>query len=281
MKFHKACLIFLGIIVGASAPRAAGAWQVVGFYYAYRIMIDAYGVDGNKYIAADARGSLPDNSCTMDEFVRYIFEPHDIVGWPDELIGSSATPDPVDAAAAIEKSAWKTESLYIPQKLLPLLYDASRPSIFPKFEEQVNRMNEYVQLARTTMYKNQVTEAAMAAKPEFKNLKTALIGISQMRRKDIYVDLDGIVTSLENRGIVAVKVQVTAIDGTTFYQLDSAATVEATMNSSDNKLRTFSVSKLENIIKNTFVSVKKHLPPIQNLDKWTFAGVVENGNIKL
>ncbi|PQE24770.1 hypothetical protein CJF31_00008037 [Rutstroemia sp. NJR-2017a BVV2] len=267
MSFHEVCLIFLGITAGASASRAAGAWQVVGFYYAYRIMIDAYGVDGNKYIAADARGSLPDNSCTMDEFAKYIFEPHDMEGWSDVLIGSSVAPDPVDFAA-IEKSAWKTESLYIPQNLLPELYDPSRPKVFPKFDAQVNSMNKYVQQARTAMYDNGVTEAAMAAKPEFKNLKTALIGISQMRRKDINVDLDNIVTNLKQRGIIAVKEQVTAIDGTTFYQLDSAATVEATINNPDNNFKTFSVGKLDNVILNTSGSIKRHLPAIQNLDKW-------------
>jgi hypothetical protein len=270
MRFHKVCLLFLGIVAGASASRAAGAWQVVGFYYAYRIMIDAYGVDGNKYIAPDARGSLPDQSCTMDEFARYIYGPQQIQGWPDGLIGPSVAPDPIESVAKIEGSGWPTENYLKPQLLLPELFanPQTKPKTSPNFETQVKKMNTYVQDARAAMNSDGITQAEVAAKPEFKNLKTSLIGISQMRRQDTYgEDLEDMKTALRNAGATPVTVEVTALDGkTTFTELDAAATVQATLN--DGKLKRFDAKKYKNLLNNTFLKAKKHFGVIEALDKW-------------
>jgi hypothetical protein len=269
MRFHKVCLLFLTIVAGVFASKAAGAWQVVGWYNAYRIMIDAYGVDGNKYIAKDARGSLPDKSCTMDEFAKYIYGPKGIKGWPDKLIGSSVAPDPVDAVAKIEGSEWRTSTYWMPKQLLPGLYNDLKSGVAPPLTKQVEDMSNYVQQARTAMNTKGITEAEVAAKPEFKNLKTSLVGISQMRRKDLYsYNLQAILGKLTSSGFVPVTVEITALDGVTkVTQIDSAATIEATIAQDKNKK--ISVADIDKIIENLSIQTRNHYPVIQSLDKWT------------
>ncbi|KAF7931275.1 hypothetical protein EAE99_003746 [Botrytis elliptica] len=84
----------------------AGPWQIVAFFYAYRISINAFGVEKN-IIASKNRGSIADGSCTLDEFVEFTRKSKkDGIPLLRVLIGDYLTPDPLITVKMIKNSAY-------------------------------------------------------------------------------------------------------------------------------------------------------------------------------
>ncbi|KAM0171421.1 hypothetical protein ACHAPF_008233, partial [Botrytis cinerea] len=221
------------VIAPVSKSKAAGAWQIVAFFYAYRISIDAFGVEKNP-IASKIRGSIVDGSCTLDEFAELTRKPNkNNIPFPKGLIGNSLTPDPLTTVQRIENSAYDSSQLFDHEKLLPGQFDNMRSGNLPSFADQIQKLNNHVAAARISMTNEMgLDQNFFDTEPNFTNLKTAIHGISDARRADTNLHILGeLFENLAKEGIKPVFKTVVALDLTTYLDIDTAMTISGSTNS--------------------------------------------------
>ncbi|KAJ8060915.1 hypothetical protein OCU04_009995 [Sclerotinia nivalis] len=268
MRFHTILLLALSILTQVSASSAAGPWQIVAFWYAYRISINAFGVDENK-IAPEGRGSLSDGSCTFAEFAEYTrHRTKRGTPFPEGLLGADLTPDPLAAVTEIQKSGYKTSQYIDTYTLLPEKYATRDKNIkMPRFPEQIAALNEYVDEARVYMMNTQgLTQESIDSLPEFQNLKLAIRGTLDARRADFNsITLPKLTKALQDEKINPVVKLVIAVDLTTYYELDIDAIISRASNITD--ARTVVERIVAQVMEGDDQTVR-HGDLIMELNKW-------------
>lgn len=68
MKLHALLGLVLGLASQTSASDSAAPWQMVMWYYAYRLHTDLGGVNQQTFAPCVSNGQV----CSFDEFVRNI-----------------------------------------------------------------------------------------------------------------------------------------------------------------------------------------------------------------
>ncbi|THV46625.1 hypothetical protein BGAL_0372g00160 [Botrytis galanthina] len=217
----------LGVIVQVMALDPAGPWQIVAFFYAYRISINAFGVEKNA-IASQSRGSIADGSCTLDEFVDFTRNSNkDSIPFPKWLIGNDLTPDPLLTVKMIQDSAYDAGQQFDASKLLPGSFKIS-PGHPPAFADQIQALRDQVSRARISMIgRIGLSQDFIDTEPSFANLKVAIHGCLDVRRSDFNENcFHQLMENLRLDGIAPVIRTVIAMGCENYSELDTVLTTK-------------------------------------------------------
>jgi hypothetical protein len=272
MKPLAVILLFLGFVSYVRASVQAGPWQLIMNWYAYRIMIENYGVDENYWIAAGCRGSGPDGSCLFNELVDYYRSTDRQGPFPPDLIGDNLTPDPVATVEKILDSAFDSgqASITDPTKFLPLAYPVVDEYTEKGYAPQLRIMNEYIAQARYYMKTSRgMSQESIDNSRNFANLKESILGVTDMRKIDNSDHtLDDMLKWMKDEYGVTGKTKVTtAVGGYMYLELDSLATIQSPENA--NVDTEFYLKKTELYWKHVDSDSARHWQVITALEKWT------------
>ncbi|CAD6446790.1 c0cce018-0dd8-4ded-b88e-b56bc0468414-CDS [Sclerotinia trifoliorum] len=268
---HAIIILALGILTQVSALPAAGPWQIVAFWYAYRINIEAFGLDKNP-IAPGCRGSLLDGSCTLAEFAEYTrWKTKNGIPFPTGLLGADLTPNPLGAVQAIQNSGYKTGQIMDIYTVLPGDYPNRDMGRMPNLADPIKLLNEYVYKARVYMGNTLgFTQESFDSLPEFQNLKIAVRGVSEARRADFNSrNLSTLMDKLRGDQITPVLKTVIAVDSTTFDELDTALTISGADPNIDAETIVNKIVAVVMGAQSLDPGTVKHFNVIAQLDKWT------------
>ncbi|KAH8196212.1 hypothetical protein TruAng_009628 [Truncatella angustata] len=230
--------LILGVVLILASQAAASAlvnpWQIVFYWYTYRLSVLANDVSGNKDVAATCRGTGPGNSCNFDEFAEYIQARNkDYSPFPKGTIGTDLTPDPQDAVNKINKAAWKSSNPQDPRTLFPAKWGKSKtlPGLGEMLQEAVDIANK-IRSSSTAVAK---LGGDMTKVVELTNMKSVLNTISIARKQDFW-DANTyklIANALKTDSIDVQPKTMQGLDGKTFTLIDTEALVKGAPNPGD------------------------------------------------
>ncbi|KAF7950811.1 uncharacterized protein EAE97_002363 [Botrytis byssoidea] len=228
MSFQLIILLALCVIAQVTALNSAGPWQIVAFFYAYRISINAFGVEENA-IASQSRGSIVDGSCTLDEFVELTRQPNkNKIPFPKGLIGDDLTPDPFTNVQKIRDSAYDARQKFDASRLLPGYFEII-PGYYPTFTDQLQALRDYVAAARISMVGQMgLNQDFFDIEPNFVNTKAAIHGILDARQLDFNrINLVEVMKILRVHGISPVIRTVIPMGSEPYLELDTTLTINS------------------------------------------------------
>ncbi|KAK2757147.1 hypothetical protein CKAH01_17021 [Colletotrichum kahawae] len=222
MKLSVVFWVLLHLASEVCASTRASPWQMVMWYYTYRLHVAVYGLGVTAFAPCV---SSSNTYCSFDEFARYVqrtSKNYPRTQWTIGTVdgrGLGDLPDPLQAVQAIQNNL--AESVYSvtqdPTKLFPARYtDASKNY---RFDAQIKALDENINFLRTTLLQNWKVDIGewSGTSAMWQNFLTSVEGHKEMRDADEWdKELSNVKNGFTQAGHTPYTEIVTSeVDGTT------------------------------------------------------------------
>ncbi|KAH0430632.1 hypothetical protein CcaCcLH18_07667 [Colletotrichum camelliae] len=233
MKLSVVFWFLLHLASQVCASTKASPWQMVMWYYTYRLHVAVIGLGGTAFAPCKSSSGT---YCSFDEFARYVqrtSKNYPRTQWTIGTVdgrGLGDLPDPLQAVQAIENNLG--EKVYSvqqdPTKLFPARY--TDPKFNYRFDDQIKSLDENIKYLRDTIVYNTKVDidAWSGTSAMWKHFLTSVEGHKEMRVADEWdKELSNVKNGFTQASHTPFTETVTSeVDGTTQWtQMNPVATL--------------------------------------------------------